>query len=268
MLRAPSEGRAAARPGRAQRGPPKFLDVAWVRSPIGVDRAAPGGEESHLVERQPEPELMEGEEQARAYAEADFAEPHDRFVACLRESLPDLPAGGAALDLGCGPADVTMRFARAFAGWSIDGLDASAPMLRLGRAAVEKNGLAARISLVQAYLPRADAPRAAYDLVFSNSLLHHLRDPMALWECVCRWAPRGGPVFIMDLARPPSPDVARDIVERYSGGEPEVLRRDFFQSLLAAYRPAEVEAQLAAAGLAHLVVREVDDRHLTVHGRR
>jgi SAM-dependent methyltransferase len=220
------------------------------------------------MERTPEPELMDGEEQARAYAQADFREPHDRFVALLQESLPDLPEAGTALDLGCGPADVTLRFARAFPLWSVEGLDASEPMLRLGRAGVEAAGLSARVSLHQAHLPEADAPRSAYDLVFSNSLLHHLRDPSALWRCVRRWAPPGAAVFLMDLLRPENRAEAQRLVDLHCSGEPEILRRDFFLSLLAAYRPDEVRAQLEAAGLGYLSLRVASDRHLVVWGTR
>ena len=95
------------------------------------------------MERVAEPELMDDEAQAQAYAAADFAEPHDRFVSLLRETLPALAPRGCALDLGCGPADVTLRFARAFPGWRVDGIDGSAAMLNLGRAAVAASGLKA-----------------------------------------------------------------------------------------------------------------------------
>ena len=81
------------------------------------------------MKRVPEPELMLGEEQARAYAEADFREPHDHFVHLLRQKLPELPAEGRALDLGCGPGDISRRFARAFADWNVDGLDGAPPGL-------------------------------------------------------------------------------------------------------------------------------------------
>jgi hypothetical protein len=57
------------------------------------------------------------------------------------------------------------------------------------------------------------------------------------------------------------------IVEQYSSREPEVLKRDFFNSLCAAFTPDEVRGQLAAAGLEVLRVQTVSDRHLTVSGR-
>jgi len=219
------------------------------------------------VQRTVEPELMDDDAQARAYAEADFAEPHNRFVTLLAECLPDLPSAGVALDLGCGPADVTVRFARAFPNWQVDGLDASLAMLRYGHAAVARAALAERISLTHAYLPDATAPRERYDLVFSNSLLHHLRDPQTLWQCVQRWARHGGPVFVMDLMRPATREAADRLAALYAAGEPDVLQRDFLNSLLAAYQVDEVQEQLAAAHLTQLHVKAASDRHLVVWGR-
>lgn len=219
------------------------------------------------MQRVPEPELMDDEAQALAYAHADFEEPHSRVLALLRERLADLPARGAALDLGCGPADIAIRFARAYPAWIVDGLDGSEPMLKLGRIAVEAAQLATRVRLVRAYLPDGEAPRSRYNLIFSNSLLHHLRDPMVLWQSVRRWADSGAAVFVVDLLRPASRQVAQQLVDRYAAGEPDVLRHDFYHSLLAAYCCDEVSEQLAAARLEHLHLTQVSDRHLAVWGR-
>jgi ubiquinone/menaquinone biosynthesis C-methylase UbiE len=219
------------------------------------------------MQRTPEPDLMDDAAQALAYAQADFEAPHSRLIAMLRERFPELPERGAALDLGCGPADISLRFARAFPGWSVDGLDGSAPMLALGRDAIEAAGLAARIRLVQAYLPDGDAPRQRYELILSNSLLHHLRDPLVLWRSARRWAAPGAALFVVDLLRPESPEAARQLVEQYVAGEPQVLRHDFHHSLHAAYRCDEVREQLRVTGLAHLDVEQVSDRHLAVSGR-
>jgi hypothetical protein len=48
---------------------------------------------------------------------------------------------------------------------------------------------------------------------------------------------------------------------------PRLLRRDFYNSLLAAYRTDEVRAQLEIAGLGHLESETVSDRHFIVWGR-
>jgi hypothetical protein len=71
----------------------------------------------------------------------------------------------------------------------------------------------------------------------------------------------------MDLFRPGSEPDAWRVVEQYSGREPEVLKRDFFNSLCAAFTTDEVRGQLETAGLGALRVRAVSDRHFTVSGR-
>jgi hypothetical protein len=82
---------------------------------------------------------------------------------------------------------------------------------------------------------------------------------------VTQYAAPGAAVFIMDLRRPDSRERAGALVDEYAGTEPEILRRDFFNSLLAAFRPEEVTEQLAQAGLP-LRVEVVGDRHIIVHG--
>lgn len=224
-----------------------------------------GSDPSTLLVRVPEPELMDDDEQARAYADADFAEPHNHFVQLLKETFPQLPSTGTALDLGCGPGDITLRFARAFPAWSVEGWDASEAMLHYGYQAVAAAGLQDRITLKKVYVPQSDT--ASFPLIFSNSLLHHLADPMALWTEVKQQSGPETAVFIMDLMRPAKRKTASHFVDLYAQGEPEVLRRDFFNSLLAAYRVNEVKDQLVQAGLGELQVREVSDRHLIVWGQ-
>lgn len=219
------------------------------------------------MERVPEPELMDSDEQARAYATADFEQPHNMFVQRFTAAFPGERVTGRVLDLGCGPADITIRFARAYPECVVDGIDGAEAMLRYGRAAVSGAGLAARIRLIQARLPGGRPPHDDYCAVISNSLLHHLDDPLVLWHAVAAHAARGAPVFIMDLLRPPSRERAERLKQKYAAGEPEVLQQDFFNSLLAAYTADEVREQLGVAGLGQLQVEVISDRHLTVSGR-
>jgi ubiquinone/menaquinone biosynthesis C-methylase UbiE len=220
-----------------------------------------------MMERIPEPELMNEAEQARAYAQADFTEPHDRCIELLKTAILHLPQTGIALDLGCGPADITLRFARAFPSWQVDGLDGSPAMLSYAHTAVQQSGLGDRIALLNAYLPEGNAPRDRYDLIFSNSLLHHLADPSVLWQSIHRWSGPKTQVFAMDLLRPDNLETAAQLVEQYAANEPEILRRDFYNSLRAAYRLDEVQTQLRQAQLEHLSMKAVSDRHFIVWGQ-
>lgn len=217
------------------------------------------------MQRIPEPELMEDEAQVRAYAEADFEAPHSSFIELFKQVFPTLSITGSVLDLGCGPADISLRFARAYPDCEIHGVDAAAAMLTFGDKAVRQADLAHRVRLLTGYLPGACLPRRHYDVVISNSLLHHLADPMTLWLTVKDYAAVGAPVFIMDLMRPASQRQARALVAEYAADEPKVLQHDFYHSLLAAYTPLEVEQQLSSLALP-FSVRVVSDRHLVVSG--
>lgn len=218
-----------------------------------------------MMERVAEPELMDEAAQARAYAEADFSVPHQRFIELFREQFPALAPQGAVLDLGCGPGDITRRFAQAFPSCCVHGIDGAAAMLRLAEEMQRDSELEQRIRYIHGYLPGAKLPQARYATIISNSLLHHLADPLVLWQSIRAHAAPRAAVFVMDLMRPDSRATAAAMVEQYAVGEPEVLRQDFYHSLLAAYTPDEVAAQLAVSGL-ELAVTVVSDRHYTVSG--
>jgi len=213
-----------------------------------------------------EPELMTGDEQARAYAQADFEEPHSMFIDLFLRHFPNEQINGHVLDLGCGTADITRRFAQTFK-CQIDGIDASKQMLKYGQQTIETYKLAERVKLIQGYLPKFPLSLAHYDTVISNSLLHHLPNPNVLWNTIKKVAKPVAPIFIMDLMRPESYAQVEIMVNQYVKNEPRLLQQDFYHSLLAAFRIEEVEAQLQSVGLEHLMVQEVSDRHFIVTGR-
>jgi ubiquinone/menaquinone biosynthesis C-methylase UbiE len=210
-----------------------------------------------------EPEIMDDRAQAVAYARADFSESNqlfvDRLVAEFGHALLNV------VDLGCGPADVTVRLAQAVHTAHITGVDASEEMLTLAREAVHAARLAGRITLHLGRLPGLALAERSFDAVLSKDMLHHLPDPQVLWREAQRLGRRGAAVYVMDLVRPSSPLEAREIVERVARGEHPILKEDFYNSLCAAFTVEEVRAQLRAAGL-HLAVEQASDRHMRVKG--
>jgi SAM-dependent methyltransferase len=223
-------------------------------------------DDEFLAERIPEPELMDEPEQAEAYAAADFADVNQGFVDAFRRSFPEL-VEGRLIDLGCGPADIPLRIAGAISRVDIVAVDGARAMLTLARRAVASSRFASRIRLVTARVQDLPIRGRWFDACVSNSLLHHLPEPALFWPSVrgaCR--PRA-PIFVMDLFRPPTRRGAAEIVEEAAGEESPILRRDFYNSLLAAFTVEEVRAQLADAGLAHCSCEIVSERHWRVAGR-
>lgn len=219
------------------------------------------------MQRITEPELMGDEAQALAYAQADFSEPNELFLSLFEETFPGWAGAGSILDLGCGPADISYRFAARWPDCNVIAVDGSAAMLDRANAARDQWPKAcARVSLVEAIIPALDLKPASHAAVISNSLLHHLHTPTVLWDTIRRFAAPGAAILVMDLRRPRDEQKAAALVDEYARDEPEVLRQDFYNSLLAAFETGEVEAQLAAAGLGSLDVHTVSDRHLCVSG--
>ncbi len=219
------------------------------------------------MERIPEPELMDEPAQALAYARADFDGPNTTFVEELHARFADLPDRARALDLGCGPADIVARLARRHPAWRFDAVDGAREMLRHAETVVRDAGVDDRVRLVHGRVQELDLGADGYDVVLSNSLLHHLGDPMHLWRAVRRAARPGAVVQVMDLSRPADEAEVRRLVDLHGAPEPDVLRRDFTASLHAAYRPDEVRSQLAQAGIEGVRVEQVTDRHLLAWGR-
>ena len=212
-----------------------------------------------------EPELMSDKEQAAAYANANFEEPHNHFVELLSLSMGEnFPEFGNAIDLGTGAADIAIRFASNYPCFEVDAIDGSCAMIAEGKKAIDKVRLNDRINLIHSSIQDITLAEKEYAIVFSNSLLHHLHDPMALWELIKN--AKGDPlVFIMDLMRPKNIQKIDELVHKYAGNEPEILQKDFKNSLKAAFTPEEVVLQLQDIGLDGLKVTVVSDRHIVVN---
>jgi ubiquinone/menaquinone biosynthesis C-methylase UbiE len=219
------------------------------------------------MKRRPEPELMDSEAQTRAYAEADFDESNSLFTEKFREYFDHPLQTGSMADLGCGPGDISIRMAIQYPGWTVIGLDAGSNMLKLAQERLAAEQLDGRVRFRQSYLPDPSLPAASFDALISNSLLHHLPQPRVLWQSIVHLARPGAVIQVMDLLRPDTESEAQRLVDTYSADAPDVLREDFYNSLLAAYTPFEVSEQLLAAGLDRLKIEIPSDRHWIVHGR-
>ena len=66
--------------------------------------------------------------------------------------------------------------------------------------------------------------------------------------------------------QPESEREVKGLTEAYASAGPDILRRDFYNSLLAAFDVGEVRAQLESHGLSHLETEIVSDRHFIVYG--
>ena len=216
------------------------------------------------MERCLEKEIMDGEEQVRAYVQANFSKENQWFVEQFLDTFPEFREG-LILDLGCGPADIPIRLVRLCTGFNIVGVDASVPMITLAQKAIHEANCSEQIRIVCQRIQNVVLEERA-DAIISNSLVHHVPNPLQFWYVLKQLAKPGAPVLVMDLLRPESAEEAQALVDHYAADEPEQLRLDFYNSLLAAFSEDEVAAHLAEMNLSRLLIDVPDDRHWIVTG--
>jgi len=221
------------------------------------------------VKRVLEPELMDDPAQAAVYAGPDLDSAYYLFVWCFQKFFPDLPSETTILDLGCGTAGVSLRLAKLLADGKVDGVDGADTMLEYGRKAVQQENLDHRVKLFHGTLPgRLDLPRSHYGAIVSNSFLHHLADPMVLWNAIEEYGEANAAILVVDLIRPSSKEDAQGVIEKYMPDAPPLLCRDMTNSLLAAFTMEEVTSQLHIAGLIEkLRLKRVSPFQFAVYGR-
>ena len=221
------------------------------------------------MQRCPEPELMSDQAQAVAYSQADFSSGDQVLIEQLKPLLVNRGPRLKIVDIGCGPGNITLRLAKQWSSAEVIGIDGSAPMLTLARERAEQQGSVARFleasiqELITTPLPDAIA---SADVIVSNSVLHHLHDPLQFWRLVAVMGAPGSVVLHRDLRRPDSETQLNQLQQRYLPDAPACLIDDYRASLRAAFTIDEVQSQLEVLGLERFSVREEDDRYLSVIG--
>jgi SAM-dependent methyltransferase len=213
------------------------------------------------MQRRPEPEAMSGEDEVSAYASAAG----QRHLEALDTSFVDqvlslAPPGGtlagALLDVGCGPGNIVLKIAQRSPSLSIVGLDYSQNMVDTARRTAAEMELGKQV-----FFQRADAGRmpfadGSFDIVLSNSVLHHLADPSRMFREMLRVAKPDGAILVRDLRRPSRlayPWHVRWYGRHYSG----MMKKLFVDSVRAAYTPAELSGLLSGSGIpkAHIFLQ-------------
>lgn len=206
--------------------------------------------------RVPEPEVMDDSGEVEAYASAAAQKHLDRIDDTFVEHAISLVHGrqqGRALDIGTGPGQIVLKLARRLPGWEFVAVDHSPNMIRQARenlaaASAAAPNLSRRVEFSVADGNRLAFPGASFDLVMSNSVLHHLAEPQRLFAEVARLAKPGAAILLRDLRRPSRlafPWHVRWHGRNYSGTMYELFRA----SVHSAYTLPEMESLLRASPL-------------------
>ena len=224
-----------------------------------------------MLPRTLEPEVMDTAAEAADYDAMDHSEVNRRFVddwamACLASGIaPEAPLD--MLDVGTGTALIPIEFCRRYPHLRISGIDLAAHMLRLAMANVERAGFSQRIELRLVDAKRIPLANGEFASVISNSIIHHIPQPLEALAEMVRLLTPGGLLFVRDLMRPSTAEELEALVSRHTPGATSSQQQLFRQSLHAALTVDEVAEILDQLGLDRGWVRATSDRHWTLCGR-
>ena len=199
--------------------------------------------------RRPEPEAMGDAAEVAAYASAAAQAFIDAIDDTLVEQVLSLgPPRGRLLDVGTGPGGIPLKIARRCPQLQVVGVDYAENMVRTARQAAHAQGLAGQVRFFVADANQLCFPDACFDFVLSNSVLHHLSQPVALLKEMARVAKPEGVVLLRDLRRPSRlafPLHVRWYGRYYSG----LMYKLFRDSVRASYTGEELTELLRQAAL-------------------
>ncbi|MEG4010605.1 MULTISPECIES: methyltransferase domain-containing protein [unclassified Microcoleus] len=213
-----------------------------------------------FMQRVLEPEVMDSWEEAVEYDSMDFTEVNAAFA---KSAIELGPMSGKILDAGTGTARIPIAIAQMRPAWELTCIDMSANMLKLGLENVSEANVRSQISLELIDAKAMPYPDSYFDMVISNSIIHHLPDPLPFLREVRRVLKPNGAIFLRDLFRPEDEAIRDNLVEMYAGDCNSHQKQLFSDSLHAAFTLAEIQTMMETAGLEGVRIYESSDRHWT-----
>jgi ubiquinone/menaquinone biosynthesis C-methylase UbiE len=216
------------------------------------------------LERILEPEVMDSAEEAADYDTMDHSEVNRRFVDDLLGVIGEKPEAALdVLDLGTGTALVPIELCKKLPDCRVMAADAAVSMLELARYNIEVNGMTERVQLANVDAKKLPFADGMFDLVMSNSIVHHIPAPIHVLREAVRVAKAGGLLFFRDLLRPESMQQLQQLVTTYTPGANEHQQRMFAESLHAALSLDEIRGLVSSLGFRTEGVQQTSDRHWT-----
>jgi 2-polyprenyl-3-methyl-5-hydroxy-6-metoxy-1,4-benzoquinol methylase len=175
---------------------------------------------------------------------------------------------GDVLDVGTGTALIPVELCRRHPFCRIMATDMATSMLNLAVYNVAVAGFDSRITLNQVDAKKMIFRDQYFDVVISNSIIHHIPQPLEVFREMDRTLRPGGILFVRDLLRPADLSTLNSLVETHAGHETEYSRKLFSDSLHAALTLAEVREMLGSLGYPAEAVVQSSDRHWTLAARK
>ena len=214
-----------------------------------------------------EPEVMDTIEEAFEYDSMDHSQVNEVFCNDFL-AVRNLTDGVEILDVGTGTAQIPIAMCKLNNGLKITAIDLAASMLTLGNKNIQTARLEDSITLVQVDSKKMPYPDESFDQVISNSIIHHIPNPLECFKEMIRVTKKDGLLFIRDLLRPFSMVELHKIVNLHAGDATPKQKQLFTDSLHASLSLAEVREMVKRFGFDAFTVIQSSNRHWTFTARK
>ena len=208
-----------------------------------------------------EPEVMDTWLEATGYDAMDFESVNTAFVV---DAIELDPHAIKVLDIGTGTARIPILMCQQRPQYLITGIDLAQSMLIIGQRNVADAKLTQRIKLERVDSKRMPYPDLEFDMLVSNSLVHHLPDPLSLFGEVKRLVKPGGAMLIRDLIRPENDKIVNELVANIGADYDPHQQQLFHDSLKAAFTLVEIQELIDRVGLTQVKLYQSSDLHWTI----
>jgi len=214
-----------------------------------------------------EPEVMDTIEEAFEYDSMDHTQVNKVF--CNDFLTARKPTDGVQiLDVGTGTAQIPIAICKRNSNLKITAIDLAESMLALGNKNIINAGLQASITLAKVDSKKMPYPDESFDQVISNSIIHHIPNPLACFKEMIRVTKKNGLLFVRDLLRPLLEHELLTLVKLHASDASPKQTQLFTDSLHASLSLTEVREIVKSFGFDASSVMQSSNRHWTFTARK
>jgi ubiquinone/menaquinone biosynthesis C-methylase UbiE len=199
---------------------------------------------------------------------AEFA----KDTPAMREAYADLAervtaviSEGTFLEVGSGPAFVSIEITRHIPRAEIIGLDISETMISIGRRNVAEAGLSEQITFRHGDAAKMPFDDAEFDFVVSSGSLHHWSKPIEVFDEIYRVLKLGQPALVYDVRK----DAPKEKVDEFSRHiKSWLMRWGLRHSVGESYTQQGIEELLSRTRFKEVERIELDDLGMFIWLRR
>ncbi len=228
-----------------------------------------------MIPRTLEPEVMDSLLEAIDYNSMDHSEVNRAFVDNLLlfcesvkidRKLTDCGMPSNVLDVGTGTALIPIELFQRQIRCRVTAIDLAQNMLKVARENVVAASLSDEIHLQQVDAKNLPYQDGQFDVVMSNSIVHHIADPKQVLAEMIRVVCPNGCLFVRDLLRPNDLGTLNELVYTYAQDANDHQQQMFRDSLHAALTVDEVREILEQLDISQNWIVQTNDRHWTIVG--